>query len=51
MTKGDIYIHHGMPPILLRNQVKEYSDNSLQRNFDLCIPYPKDNMGMKRAKL
>jgi putative SOS response-associated peptidase YedK len=46
-----IYIHHRMPAIILRNQVKEYFNNPAEKNLDLCTPYPAEDMGMEKVGL
>ena len=51
MTKGEIYIHHRMPVIILRSQVKEYFDNPPEKNLDLGIPYPGNDMAMEKVNL
>lgn len=51
MTKREIYIHPRMPVILLRKQVKEYFDNPPEKNLELCVPYPGNDMTMTRAKV
>jgi putative SOS response-associated peptidase YedK len=44
-------IHHRMPAILLRDQIKDFFENPPDKNLDLCIPYPGDDMTMEKARV
>ena len=44
-------IHHRMPAVLLRSQIKDFFENPPEKNLDLCIPYPGNDMAMEKARV
>jgi putative SOS response-associated peptidase YedK len=45
-------IHSRMPVILIAKQAKKYLTQSIEENFELCVPYKNNrDMGMEEVEI